>query len=104
MATKSATQRKKSAAPKRQSISSGNPRSYGEMYKDDKTRSAAPSAAPSAAASVATSRRTAVVETPRQSDHLNWREEYDYVIRDLRSLGIVTTALFAVIIVAGFFI
>ena len=100
MATKSATQRKKSAAPKRQSISSGNPRSYGAMYKDDKTRSAAPSTVSSSA----TSRRTVVVETPRQSDNVNWREEYDYVIRDLRSLGIVTTALFAVIIVAGFFI
>lgn len=96
MATKSATQRKKSAAPKRQSISSGNPRSYGEIYKDDKTRNPAPT--------TATPRRTVVVETPRQTDHANWHEEYDYVIRDLRTLGIVTTALFAVIIVAGFFI
>lgn len=96
MATKSATQRKKSAAPKRQSINSGNPRSYGEMYKDDKTRSTTPT--------TATPRRTVVVEMPRQTDNVNWREEYDYVIRDLRSLGIVTTALFAVIIVAGFFV
>jgi hypothetical protein len=101
MATKSATQRKKSAAPKRHSISSGNPRSYGAMYKDDNTRSTAPS---TTTPSITPSRRTVVVETPSQADETNWREEYDYVIRDLRSLGIVTTALFAVIIVAGFFI
>ena len=96
MATKSATPRKKSAAPKRRSISSGNPRSYGEMYKDDKTRSTVSTAT--------TPRRTQVYEAPAPVDTVNWRQEYDYVLRDLRSLGIVTTALFAVIILAGFFI
>lgn len=94
MATKSATQRKKSAAPKRRSISSGNPRSYGEMYKGD--RAVPPTVNTPRSAPVQT------ISAPEAS--VNWRQEYDYVIRDLRTLGIVTTTLFAVIIIAGFFI
>lgn len=94
MATKSATQRKKSAAPKRHSVSSGNPRSYGEMYKGDRV-------VPS---TVNTPRPTSVQTVTAPEASVNWRQEYDYVIRDLRTLGIVTTVLFAVIIIAGFFI
>lgn len=94
MATKSATQRKKSAAPKRQSVSSGNPRSYGEMYKGDRV----------VPPTVNTPRSAPVPTVSAPENAVNWRQEYDYVIRDLRTLGIVTTTLFAVIIIVGFFI
>ncbi len=110
MATKSAAQRKKNAAPQRPSISSGNPRSYGEMYKGDKTRSSAPITATTATTATttttttATLRRPSVSETPHYTDTASWHQEYDYVLRDLRTLGIVTAALFAVIILASFFI
>ncbi len=101
MATKSAAQRKKNAAPQRPSISSGNPRSYGEMYKGDKTRSSAPV---TATTTTATLRRPAVAEVSHHADTVNWHQEYGYVLRDLRTLGIVTTALFVMILLASFFI
>ena len=34
----------------------------------------------------------------------DWRHEYDYVSKDLRRLFLVSGALFAIIIVLGFFI
>jgi len=94
MATKSAPQRKKNIAAKRRSISSGNPRSYGEMYKDDRT------VTPTAN----TPRPAPVRPVATAAESVNWRQEYEYVIRDLRNLGIVTTTLFALILIAGFFI
>jgi hypothetical protein len=88
MATK-----KKRPETKRQSVSSGRPRSYGDMYKNETTR---PQISPVPAATHVTA--TAATESA------NWHAEYDYVVRDLRLLLIVSAVLFAVIIAAGFFI
>lgn len=91
MATK-----KKRTEPKRQSISSGRPRSYGEMYKNDTTRQQV--------APVVTSTRTAATSTAATAETVDWHSEYDYVLRDLRTLIIVSVVLFAIILAAGFFI
>ncbi|MCB0084916.1 MAG: hypothetical protein KDE47_28445 [Caldilineaceae bacterium] len=85
---------KKKRTTKRQSISSGNPRSYGDMYKGDTTRQQ-PAATPTKAT-------TPTVTAAAQS--VDWRTEYSYVLRDLRTLLLVSAVLFAVIIIAGFFI
>ena len=44
------------------------------------------------------------VDTPQSVSHERWQEEYGYVFRDLRKLGIVSATLFAVIVVLSFFI
>lgn len=87
---------RKKRTTKRQSISSGRPRSYGEMYKNETTRQ------PAANTAVAASRSTATVA--QATDNIDWRTEYSHVIRDLKTLLLVSAVLFAVIIVAGFFI
>ncbi len=91
MATK-----KNGQKPKRQGISSGRPRSYGEMYKNDTTRQQV--------APVSTTNARAAAPVAATAETANWRSEYDYVLRDLRTLIIVSVILFAVIIIASFFI
>lgn len=81
--------KKKTASAKKQSVSAARPRSYSALYKDDRTRSVQ---------TVVTPKET-VAPTPS----VNWREEYAYVVHDLRTLGIVATILFGVIIITGFF-
>lgn len=44
------------------------------------------------------------VEAARQASHQRWQEEYGYVFHDLRTLLIVSVALFAIIIILGFFL
>ena len=44
------------------------------------------------------------VDGAQSVSHERWQQEYGYVFRDLRKLGIVSAALFAVIIVLSFFI
>ncbi len=91
MATK-----KKTNVVKKQGLSSGQPRSYGELYKSDK-------AIP--VPTVGTTARKVVVakELTSSGEILNWRQEYVYVARDLRLLGIVSAVLFSIIIISGFF-
>ena len=90
MATK-----KKPNISKKQSVSSGQPRSYGELYKGDATRTVSV---------VNTAPRKAVVTKELTgTPALNWREEYAYVASDLTQLAIVSAVLFGVIIVSGFF-
>jgi len=90
MATK-----KKRTSPKRQGASSGRPRSYGEIYKNETSRQSLPPAVTGARATAATEVATA--------DAVDWHSEYDYVLRDLRTLLIVSAVLFAVIILIGLF-
>ncbi len=40
----------------------------------------------------------------KDSSAVDWRDEYTYVFRDLRTLGVVSVLLFAAIIGAGFFL
>ncbi len=91
MATK-----KKTTITKKRSISSGQARSYSDLYKDDKTRSVQ--------VTTPVQRTPTLQETPATVQTLNWREEYAHVIRDLRTLLIVSAILFAIIIITGFFV
>jgi hypothetical protein len=92
MATK-----KKTNISKKQSVSSARPRSYSELYKADKTGAPQVYNAPTKKAAA-----TQEIAAPAQS--LNWRAEYAHVIRDVRTLLIVSAVLFAIIIITGFFV
>lgn len=91
MATK-----KRNISAKKQSISSASPRSYSELYKDDKTRAPQVTNAPS--------KKVTVQEPVAAAKTLDWREEYVHVVRDLRTLLLVSGVLFAIIIIASFFV
>ncbi|MFN8486979.1 MAG: hypothetical protein U0350_05250 [Caldilineaceae bacterium] len=81
------------------SISTARPRSYSEMYKNDTT-------VPAQAVTVSTVAKASEVRyTPAKSAaDIDWKEEYKYVMSDLRLLLIVSVVLIAIIILAGFFI
>lgn len=92
MATK-----KRNISTKKQGISSAQPRSYSELYKDDKSRATQ--------TYNASAKKTAVVqEVAAPAPVVNWREEYSHVIRDVRTLLLVSAVLFAIIIIIGFFV
>lgn len=78
-------------------MSSARPRSYSELYKDDKTKTTQTYTAPTKKAAV-------VQEVATSATALNWREEYAHVIRDVRTLLLVSAVLFAIIIIIGFFV
>lgn len=90
-----ATKKKRTS---KQNVSAGTPRSYSELYKGQSTL---PEAAATTAATAATAAATAAVLT---EEKVNWTQEYDYVYRDLRYLGIVSAALLLAMLVIGFFI
>lgn len=85
---------KKKRTTKRQSISSGNPRSYGDIYRGDTVRQQ-PAAVPT---------KVSTTTVPAATQSADWRAEYDYVLRDLRTLLLVSAILFGIIIIVGFFI
>lgn len=91
---------KKNRSRSKKSVSSAKPRSYSQMYKNDKT---VPSPVESKSTTTAKKAATPAPEAPTD-DRSNWRNEYAYVIKDMRMLTIVSVVLFALIIVAGFFI
>ncbi len=92
MATK-----KRNISAKKQSISSASPRSYSELYKGDKTRAPQVTNAPT--------QKVRVTQEPVvAAQTMNWREEYAHVVRDLRTLLLVSGVLFAIIIITGFFV
>jgi hypothetical protein len=47
---------------------------------------------------------TRPVGVQRSSDEVDWKAEYGFVFKDLRHLLIISAALFAAIIVIGFFL
>jgi len=91
---------KKKRTRSKKSVSSAKPRSYSQMYKNDKT---VPAPVESKAVTPA---KKAAEPTPevQTDDRSNWSSEYAYVVQDMRMLTIVSVALFALIIIAGFFI
>lgn len=92
MATK-----KRNISAKKQSVSGARPRSYSELYKDDKTRAPQVSNMPT--------KKVVVAQEPAAATQiLDWRVEYAHVIRDVRTLLIVSGVLFALIIIIGFFV
>jgi hypothetical protein len=96
---------KKNRSRSKKSVSSAKPRSYSQLYKGDNTvPTTARDAAPSVAATAATkSASSDAVSVEQSDDRSNWRSEYAYVVKDMRMLTIVSAVLFALIIVAGFF-
>jgi len=46
---------------------------------------------------------TSTLPPANGADNQSWVQDYDYVLRDLRKLAIVSLSLFAIIIIAGFF-
>ena len=90
-----ATTNKKTNISKK-SVSSARPRNYRALYKNDK------SSAPQVYTTPAQNSATRESATPAQA--VNWREEYAHVVRDLRTLLIVSGTLFAIIIITGFFV
>jgi hypothetical protein len=93
-----ATQKKSKRGKKRRS--SANPRNYSSLYKDD--RSSVPSETPAV-----TETEVEAAAAPvggKGSDTVDWQGDYNYVVKDLRQLAIVSVVLFAVIIGIGLFI
>lgn len=90
------TTKKKSNLSKK-SVSSARPRSYSELYKNDKSSAPQVYSAPAQKA-------VATYDVAAPAPAVNWREEYAHVVRDLRTLLIVSAALFAIIIISGFFV
>ena len=77
------------------SASGGTPRSYSHLYKDD--RSGIPS-------TPATAKKATTAAAPVQRESVNWQDEYSYVVRDLRQLGVVSVVILALIISIGLFL
>ena len=82
------------------SMTAGRPRSYSDLYKNDKI---VPATQPGMAAvdKTAAPRR---YMAPKSPEAIDLKSEYLYVMKDLRLLGIVSVSLIAIIIVAGFFV
>lgn len=91
-----ATERRRSR--ERRSISSARPRNYSDFYKNDQSGVTQP---------VATSSSTPVpiaTTIARGSNMVDWTKDYGYVAHDLRKLLLVSGVLFALILIASFFI
>ncbi len=100
MASKST--HKQPQGKRRPSAHSGVSRSYSQMYKN-----AAVATAPPVHAPLTKSGAKAVEAIPavlKGSDEVDWRGEYGYVLKDLRTLGLVTLSLILAIIVVGLFL
>lgn len=78
--------------------SAANPSNYSQLYKQSE-QNVLQSAAPAV-----DTIETKPVGVQRSSDEVDWGTEYGFVFRDLRQLLIISVALFAVIIVIGFFL
>ncbi len=81
------------------SISTGRPRSYSELYKNEPTATVSPTGLTTGKRS--NDSHVLVVKTPEVVD---WKHQYGYVLSDLRRLLIVAVALIAIIVVVGFII
>lgn len=91
-----ATERKRSR--ERRSISSARPRNYSDFYKNDQSGATQPTGATSASSA------PVVASTARGSHAVDWTNDYAYVVHDLRKLLLVSGVLFALILIASFFI
>ncbi len=79
----------------KQGASTAAPRSYSEMYKGQ-------SVLPEGRSETRVAAEAETVAAAGKS--LDWTQEYGYVFRDLRQLGIVSAALLVVMLVIGFFL
>lgn len=80
--------------------SAANPSNYSQLYKQsEQNRLQAVARAAEAASGTAS---TSVVQ--RSSEEVDWKTEYGFVFTDLRRLLVISAALFAAIILIGFFL
>lgn len=82
--------------------SSGAPRSYSQLYKSDSGGVQQPEPQPQAKAGPAVVRSAAPAAPAVRQPDFDWDREYNHIYRDLRNLGIVSAALAAAIVIAGF--
>ena len=78
--------------------SAANPSNYSQIYKQSE-QNVLQSAAPAV-----DTMETKPIGVQRSSDEVDWKAEYGFVFKDLRQLLIISVALFAAIIVIGFFL
>lgn len=81
-------------------MTAGRPRSYSDLYKNDKVLPATQPGVLVVDKPTASRRYMA----PKSPEVIDLKSEYLYVTKDLRLLGIVSVSLIAIIIVAGFFV
>jgi hypothetical protein len=89
-----ATERKRTR--ERRSISTGRPRNYSELYKNDHSGVTVANTGPSLGS-------TGGAVAPRETV-IDWSKEYAHIAEDFRRLLIVSAILFGLIIAAGFVI
>ena len=91
---------------KRAPSSANVSRSYSDLYKSAaagaNVKAPAAPVAPLAPAKVKVADKAPVVL--KTSDEVDWRGEYGYVLKDLRTLGLVTGVLVVAIVVVGLFV
>lgn len=80
--------------------SAANPSNYSQLYKQSEQNLLQAAARAAEAAPVASSGAAA----QRLAEEVDWRTEYGFVFADLRRLLIISVALFAAIILIGFFL
>ncbi|MCS6827893.1 MAG: hypothetical protein NZ553_14875 [Caldilinea sp.] len=80
--------------------SAANPSNYSQLYKQSEQNLLQASVRAVEAAPRASSSSVA----QRLSEEVDWRTEYGFVFADLRRLLIISVALFAAIILIGFFL
>ena len=85
---------------KRASVSSVSPRNYGDMFKDQAGSASLPTLS-NGSKKVKTSSQAVAL---KGSETVNWEGDYAYVLNDLKWLLILSGALLAVIVAAGFFL
>jgi hypothetical protein len=98
-----ASNKSKSKRPP-QSVGSGSPRSYSEVYKASAAGAYTTPAAGTASVSGSSVVAKSTAPSVRTSADVDWAGEYGYVVSDLRTLFLITGALVIGIIVAGFFL
>lgn len=78
------------------SAAGGTPNSYKHLYKGEAGQSL-----PSSTESVA---KESTVQVGKDTDSVDWKGDYSHVIRDLRTLFIVSILIFVAMIGAGYMI
>lgn len=90
-----ATERKRTR--ERRSISTGRPRNYSDLYKNDHSGVTLTNAALGGTT-------TSGATLPAKETVIDWSKEYAHITEDFRRLLIVSAILFGLIIAAGFVI
>ncbi len=88
---------KKTKSRREPGLSNAQPRSYSELYGTRAAGAAAPAATPARGKT-----QTEEVAPQRNSDTVDWKNEYSHIFGDLRQLLVISALLFGLMIVLGF--